>query len=470
MTTPSTVRERLEAHARRTPTRAALSARSAAGGWETLTWPDLRDRVRAVAGRLAAAAPDAARTSIALPNGTSFFIAVLASWWAAKTPLILPADSSAHERETLLSGLPDDLLDLGEEVLAEGAEDVSPLPYQDPREGWYLPSGGSTGLPHLVSLSGSPAALLAGQVPLFAAMGRRPDATQLVLGPLSHAGPFVASMSGLFSGNHLVVIDRFAPTAIEDAVRRYPPTWCQTTPHQMAVLALDDTIGDAFGANLDALMHTAAPCPAEVKRDWIRRLGPDRVFELYGSTEIVGAVINSGSEWLERPGMCGRPFMTEIRIAGPDGSSRPPGKVGEVYMRTTMRRPAPADTAHLRSLPGGFHSVGDLGYVDEDGYLFLTDRVDDVILVGGANVSAREVENVLIRHPAVREALVVGRPHGLLGQTVCAVLVLASPVSEAEVQRHCERFLAVHKVPTSIETVPELERSRAGKVRRHVYR
>jgi bile acid-coenzyme A ligase len=339
---------------------------------------------------------------------------------------------------------------------------------------WYLPSGGSTGLPGFVPVPGSPVEQLRSQQGLLRAMRWRPDCTQLVMGPLHHAAPFTCAMTGLFSGNHVVVVHRFDLNAVRDAVRRLPPQWCQTTPHQMAVLAADRALSGALSTHLEGLMHTAAPCPADTKRAWIDLLGPERVFELYGSTQMVGAVIGDGPGWLKHPGAVGKPYMTQVRILDPDGRALPAGEVGEVYMRTgATRRLDPARAGHLRLRPGGFVSVGDLGFLDEDGYLHLTDRVDDVIIVGGANVSAREIENTLLGHPAVREALVVARPHKLLGQVPHAVVVATDPGARpavADLRRHCRDSLEAYKVPGSIEFTDEFKRSRAGKIQRYAYR
>jgi bile acid-coenzyme A ligase len=239
----------------------------------------------------------------------------------------------------------------------------------------------------------------------------------------------------------------------------------------MALIGGDESLAGAFCGKLDGIMHTAAPCPADVKREWIARLGAERVFEMYGSTQMVGAAICNGAEWLERPGTVGRPFMTQVRIFSEEGRRLGPGRVGEVTMRSMgTRRITPTSAAHVRAHPGGFYGVGDLGYLDTEGYLFLTDRLDDVIIVGGANVSAREVENALTSHPAVREAIVSGRSHDLLGQTVHAAVVRTSnsDITAAELRAYCTGLLAAHKVP-SVEIVEELARSRAGKVQRFRY-
>ncbi|MFK3979401.1 class I adenylate-forming enzyme family protein [Micromonospora sp. NPDC050397] len=470
------------------PDRTAVSARGADGGWSSLTRAELVALAEAQAARLLAE-PPGPYTVVALPNGIGFFVAVLASWWAGRTPLVVPPESTAPELVRLFSsvGRP------REEIFAfDGSELVAPVRdasapttagrtaatvavgAAEPAVAWYLPSGGSTSLPRLVPVPGRPADQLSGQSTLLGAVGWRPDADHLVLGPLSHAAPFTCALTGLVHGNHVVLVDRFAPGAVRDAVRRVPPTWCQLTPHQMAVIGADPAFLRSFGARLAGLLHTAAPCPAAVKRLWMDSIGADRVYELYASTQMVGAVVSRGTDWLQRPGTVGRPYMTQVRILDEKGLVLPPGQVGEVYLRTAgTRRLSAAQTGHLRGRPGGYFSVGDLGYLDEDGFLFLVDRVDDVIIVGGANVSAREVEQTLVAHPAVGEALVVGRPDRLLGQRVHALVVPADAESvpdTTDLRAHCAGLLAPHKVPTSIEVIAEFERSHAGKIQRFRYR
>ncbi|MFC1419295.1 AMP-binding protein [Streptacidiphilus cavernicola] len=487
---PSVVRQ-LARLAADSPDELVLSARSSSGDWLSLTRAELGRHIDRATRELTAGTTGG-KTLVSLPNSAQFFIAVLASWNAGRTPLIVPPHSTPTELATLFTGVderqedvhefpdlapadltPADLTGSAQPADAPTAAYTAEDPVDEPAEAWYLPSGGSTGLPRLIPVAGRPIAQLSSQRILLQAMGWQPDSTQLVMGPLCHAAPFTSAMTGLLAGNHLVVVDRFTAAALRDACLRFPPTWCQTTPHQMAVIDSSDDLADAFGARLTGLMHTAAACPKDVKQAWISRLGGERVFELYGSTQMVGAVVNSGTDWLARPGTVGRPFMTQVRVVGEAGRRLPPGEVGEVFMRTgATRRLTAAETAHLRSQPGGFFSVGDLGYLDQDGFLFLTDRVDDVIIVGGANVSARETEHCLLTHPQVKEVLVVGRTHHLLGHTVHALVVpedLGRPPAAAELRQHCAEILAAHKVPATVEFIAQFSRSRAGKIQRYRY-
>ena len=138
----------------------------------------------------------------------------------------------------------------------------------------------------------------------------------MVVGPLFHAAPFISAFGGLVAGDHLVLPDRFAPAVLAAALERFPPWWCQLTPHQMQLFAADPKLTGLLCHDLRALMHTAAPCPEDVKRDWIARVGGDRLHEMYGATQMIGVAVCNGTQWLERPGTVGRPFMTQVRILG----------------------------------------------------------------------------------------------------------------------------------------------------------
>ncbi|MFI7337019.1 AMP-binding protein [Streptomyces sp. NPDC050085] len=479
--TGTSVALQLRALAAVDPQAPALTWQTPEGPWRMLTREDLCRYVDAAVAKLAATVPGGIRaTVIDLPNGAPFVVAVLASWWTGRTPLIVPSGSTPQEREALFARTngsppaPDisaDVLNVLEGTGQCAGQEAHPIE-DEPSESWCLPSGGSTGLPSLVPVQGKPSAVIAGQQLLLSAMGWHAASVQLVLGPLFHAAPFTSTFSGVAAGNHVVMPARFSPADLEEALDLAPPTWCQLTPHQMALIAADEQLMEVFSSRLEGIMHTAAPCPADVKQEWIDRIGPQRVFEMYGSTQMIGAAVSSGTEWLERPGTVGRPFMTQVRILDDNGRRLPPGTVGEVTMRSTgTRRLAPATASHVRTHPGGFYGVGDLGYLDKDGYLYLTDRLDDVMIIGGANVSAREIELTLLAHPDVREVIVCGRPNELMGETPHAVVacVPGSAPTIADLKAHCAARLASYKVPTSIELVPELARSKAGKIQRFRY-
>ncbi|WP_405508763.1 AMP-binding protein [Streptomyces cyaneofuscatus] len=466
--------------ARTSPERPALSVESADGTWTHYTVGELYERVAATAAyALAADPPGGDHTLVALPNGEGLVRAVLASWMLGRTPMLTPPEATDPEKRVLSMGLgrkTQEAFIWSESTLAAALEPDAPQPHftprgQEPPVTWYLPTGGSTGLPSLFPVSPRPATVLTGARRLMKRTGWSPEAVQLSLGPLSHTAPLTMCMAGITGGAHVVMLRRLDPASLESTVNRFAPTWCQLTPHQMSLIDAHKGLWDALSRSLIGMLHTSAPCPDEVKRRWISRLGAQRVHETYSSTQAVGATLCDGDEWLAHPGTVGRPFLSnQVLIADEEGRSLPPGDVGEVCMRSEWTDLfAGEDVRRVRSGGDDFLGVGDLGYTDSDGYLYLTGRLDDIILVGGANVSAREVENVLLAHPDVLEVVVVKRLDPLMGHVIHAVMVpsdLASPPGIEGLRRHCLRSLSPYKVPWAVDWVENLPRSHAGKVER----
>jgi 3-phenylpropionate/cinnamic acid dioxygenase small subunit len=226
-------------------------------------------------------------------------------------------------------------------------------------------------------------------------------------------------------------------------------------------------------SSLETVMCTGAPSPAWLKRAWIEWLGPEKIWEAYGGTERIAGTMIDGVEWLAHPGSVGRPTLgRQVRILDEQGRELPPGRVGEVYMMppggqgSTYRyigaeAPATAD---------GWETLGDMGWLDEDGYLYLVDRKTDMILSGGANVYPAEVEAAIDAHPAVRSSAVIGLPDEDLGQRVHALVDAPHGVSEGELRAHLAEYLVRYKIPRTIEFVRAPLRDDAGKLRRSALR
>jgi bile acid-coenzyme A ligase len=220
-------------------------------------------------------------------------------------------------------------------------------------------------------------------------------------------------------------------------------------------------------------MCTGAPSPVWLKRAWIEWLGPERIYEAYGGTERSGGTMISGVEWLAHPGSVGRPTGgRRIRVLRPDGSECGPGEVGELYMmppggQGSTYRYVGADAT---ATADGWETLGDLGYLDAEGWLYLVERKVDMILVGGANVYPAEVEAALDEHPAVRSSAVIGLPDEDLGNRVHAIVDATAPVSAEALRAHLAERLVAYKIPRSFEFVSELLRDDAGKLRRSALR
>ena len=292
---------------------------------------------------------------------------------------------------------------------------------------------------------------------------------QLVVLPLSHGG-FGALHRGLVLAHTIVLIPTFIPRLVATSIENYGINVMRLVPTMMKLLLLPDVgLGDSDLSSIAALHHGTAPCPAGVKEAWMDLLGPEKVYESYASQEQLGFVYIRGDEWLRHPGSVGRPGADMLVIVGEDDARVPANQIGRIFIR-------PPDGSHPEYLGAGqrlaewgegYFSVGDLGYLDEDGYLFVTSRSDDCINVGGANVYPAELEAVLAASDDVVDSLVIARPHPVLGQVPHAVVVARDPDSPDLADRltsHCRRNLPSHKVPASFEFVQSIPRNENGKV------
>lgn len=420
--------------------------------------------------------------TVGLPNGVGFYLACAAVWKAGGVPQPVSPHLPLPERQAVVE-LADPVLLLGVDpaehpgrrCLPAGHEPDAALPDTPLPDvhasSWKAPtSGGSTGRPKLV-FSGTPA-LTDPDTPTAAYIPR--DAVQLVPGPLHHSAPFLFSMRGLFLGHTLVVQRRFDPEAWLAAVGAHGATFSLLVPTMMQrVWRLGSEVRARHDVStLDWVLHLGAPCPVGLKRAWLGWLGPERVWEVYSGTESAGVCAIRGDEWEEHVGSVGRPGPgTEFAAVGPGGDVLGPGAVGELV----MRRPGAAPSYHYRGAPrprdDGWETLGDLGWLDVDGYVFVADRAADVILCGGSTVWPAEVEAALDEHPAVRSSAVLGLPDEDLGERVHALVDTAGVgVDPAELRAWVAGRLARGKVPATVEVVAEPLRDDAGKVRRSALR
>lgn len=365
---------------------------------------------------------------------------------------------------------------------------------------WKAPtSSGSTGRPKLILAAASAHIDPEGRVASFVPA----QAVQLVTGPLFHSAPFTYAMRGLMTGHTLVILPRFDERRVLDAVTEHRITWLPLVPTMMnRIWRLPQTVKDAADlTSLESILHIGSACPPWLKRAFIDWIGPDRITEVYAGTESQGITTISGREWLEHPGSVGRPTGgSEMQIWGPDDRPLPVGATGRIMMR---RSGGPTysyrgSAAHPR--PDGWDTLGDLGHLDADGYLFVADRADDLIITGGVNVYPAEVEGVLEEHPGIRSAVVFGLPDDDLGEVVAALVDVGGPprgasavagsgsaggvasgeegdgvgpsaaLTEAALLAWLVPRLDPEKRPRRIEFTTEPVRDDAGKVRRHLLR
>jgi bile acid-coenzyme A ligase len=333
-------------------------------------------------------------------------------------------------------------------------------------------SGGSTGRPKLIV--GTQVAVweaLEG----FADLLRIPvDGVHLVTGPLYHNGPLTTSLLALLRGSHLVVMSRFDAATTLDLIERHRVDWMYAVPTMMhRIWRLPDA--ERLRTDLSSLrvvFHMAAPCPPWLKEAWIDWLGGDRILELYGGTEAQAITFLTGSEWLEHRGSVGRVVIGEMMVLDRNGVELPPGEVGEIWMRRGEDAAAPYRYvgATPKARPGNWESLGDIGHKDKDGYIYLSDRETDMILVGGANVYPAEIESALEEHPDVASSCVIGLPDEEYGNRVHAIVQTAAPLTPTALDEFLRERLAKYKVPKSYEFVAEPLRGDDGKVRRSALR
>jgi long-chain acyl-CoA synthetase len=402
---------------------------------------------------------------------------------------------SSSAMDAVVDGL--DLSRVGVRVSAAGSlpgfssygsvlADASPLDPADECEGReMLYSSGTTGRPKGVrkelSLAplGDPSAppVLVAQALQAQGQGVGPGAVYLSPAPLYHSAPLVYSMSMQRLGATVVVMERFDPRECLALIQRHRVTHAQFVPTMFVrLLRLPLAERSAFDlSSLRFVVHAAAPCPVAVKRQMLDWWGPI-IHEYYAGTEDVGTAYITPQEWLEHPGSVGRP-LGECHIVAEDGSELPPGAPGVVYFaggRPFEYHNDPDKTASVTNAQG-WRTLGDVGYLDADGYLYLTDRRAHMIISGGVNIYPQEAENVLAGHPLVADVAVIGVPDAEMGEAVKAVVQLVDPaaagLSAADtLLAYCRDALATYKCPRSVDFVGDLPRDPNGKLYKRLLR
>lgn len=421
--------------------------------------------------------------AVGLSNSNAFFETTFAIWKCGATPCSLSY--------RLPRGEASDILDLLKPALVVGGEDDWRAPKRLPanftadefsdasleapvaRYWKAMTSGGSTGRPKVI-VDHQPAVTDPKLQPLMV----HEHARLLNPGPLYHNAPFSVAHLGLFAGGTVVGMTKFDAAEALKLIDRWKIEWVNFVPTMMSrIWALPAVERARYEmSSLRVVFHMAAPMPPKLKEDWIDWLGAERIFELYGGTERQAATIIPGTEWLKRKGSVGRVEIGAAKVLGEDGRELPFGEVGEIYLKSAE---GVGTTYHYlgaepKRTQDGWESLGDMGRIDEEGYIWLADRRSDMVLRGGANVYPAEVEAALLAHPDIASCAVIGLPHEDLGASIHAVLHLRDGVDGVVLIETLPAFLADRlarpKHPESFELSIGPVRGDDGKVRRTMLR
>jgi acyl-CoA synthetase (AMP-forming)/AMP-acid ligase II len=410
-------------------------------------------------------------------DASAFITSAALSEVASEVTQLLPA---RVETRLVVGGRLDGYEEYEEAISGYAAE-----PLEEELEGHAMMySSGTTGRPKGIRYPlerkpvGTPDPMLAG---FGATYGLDGDAVYLSPAPLYHAAPLQFCIAVHRFGGTAVVLENFDPEGCLAAIERYKVTHAQFVPTMFVrMLKLPDAVRAKYDlSSLEIAIHAAAPCPIEIKRRMIEWWGPI-IFEYYSSTEGMGSTMITSEDWLAHPGSVGQAFYSKMHILDEEGHELPTGEPGVVWFEPGERtmnfeyHKDPEKTARTRDTRG-WASVGDIGYVDEEGYLYLTDRRDFMIVSGGVNIYPQEAENLLITHDRVMDAAVFGIPDPEMGERVHAVVQPidmgdAGPELERELVSFCREHLAHYKCPKSIDFDAELPRQPTGKLYKRLLR
>jgi long-chain acyl-CoA synthetase len=338
-------------------------------------------------------------------------------------------------------------------------------------------TSGTTGKPKgvrrpLSGISPEDSALGFGGILFLFGLQPHDDNVHIVGSPLYHTAVLTFSGAALHLGHTLVIMDKWTPEGMLERIEQRRVTHSHMVPTQFhRLLALPDEVKKRYDlSSLRHMIHAAAPCPPDIKRAMIEWWGPV-IDEYYAASEGGGTIVST-EEWLKKPGTVGKPWpISEIAIFDDDGNRLEPNQIGTVYMsmQTGDFEYYKDKEKTQKNRIGKFFTVGDIGYLDDDGFLFLCDRKADMIISGGANIYPAEIESVLLTHPKVGDAAVFGIPHEDWGEEVKAAIepadgVEGTPELAADILAYCADKLAKFKTPKSIDFIDEMPRDPNGKL------
>ncbi len=457
------------------PDRIALVHVAPDGAERSFTIADVDRRSSQVAGALAEKGlGHGDRLALGIPDTPEFVFSALAAWKLGATPVPLRWDLPDWERQRLRDVV-DAPVHLDEDSipwLAATADDEVPeLPDAMSPSLNGICSSGSTGTPKVILLSWPAAYNEAFSTPMVNQWHEVPTPqVVMVLAPMYHTNGFVSLLS-LLGGDQLVLIQKFDAARIVDVIERHRVSTFTATPTMLKRIADVPGIEQRDLSSLQWILQGAAPMPPSLVDRWAELIGEERIIMAYGMTEAIGVTALRGDEWMAHRGSVGLGIRgTEVKILDDDKRELPPGEIGDIYMKSpTYGGSTYLGASQMPEALDGFATVGDMGWVDEDGYLYLADRRVDMIISGGANVFPAEVESALIDHPDVADVVVIGLADDEWGQRVHAVIEAKDPAAPPgfdDIRAYAKDRLAAYKVPKSVEIVDAIPRSAATKVNR----
>ena len=367
--------------------------------------------------------------------------------------------------------------------LDDATKDLPATPIADEAVGTaMLYSSGTTGRPKGI-LRPLPELPPTEKLPLFGFLSKlwhyREGMTYLSPAPLYHSAPQAAVNLTIAVGGTVIIMEKFDPEHYLQLVEKHRVTHSQLVPTMLSrLLKLPEATRTRYDlSSLEIAIHAAAPCPVQVKEQMIAWWGPI-IHEYYGATEGLGFTACNSEEWLAHKGTVGRVLLGKLHVLDDDMKPVPAGTPGTLWFETATPFEYfndPQKTKEARSADNALSTVGDVGYVDADGYLYLTDRATFMIISGGVNIYPQECENLLITHPKVADAAVFGVPNADLGEEVKAVVQLmpgvpATPQTVEDLLAFCGQHLSRQKVPRSIDFEAELPRLPTGKLYKRLLR
>lgn len=458
--------------------------------YDEMTWAELDRQSEHLARRLLALGVEERPATIVLITRDAVRHAVYAygAWKAGQTILCLSPGLGSTEGLAILSRLGRTITlgakvewDTGDwladEVAPEGATQA-PLEDRVAAPMLLITTGGSTGIPKLVDVIGPglfvPGDFLGG---LGTALKRRPRAKAFIMTPLSHGAGAATAYMATFEECEMTSLEKFDAETALWAIERFKLDQITLVPTMMHRMLQSPGFKPERLQSIRSFCHTGMQCDPVDKEAWMNAIGPEKVVEVWGSTESVGHAVIAGDEWLTHRGSVGRPVNCRVRIVDADGKDLPVGEIGEIFVQPKVGSVDP-DTKYFNSRQrmksnNGYVSFGDMGRLDADGYLYIAGRTDDLIITGGANVYPDELEVLIRRLPGIADCVVVAKANEDLGQSVHAVIAMEAGAREPsleELRRQLTGQISAYKLPRSLEVVPVIQRTDAGKVRRKSYR